>query len=75
MHRLKTRLAKAKGVWVDELLSILWVYRTISKISIDEMLFNLVYGTKALILVKIGVGSPQLGEFNEGANSNIVKKP
>ncbi|XP_039140528.1 uncharacterized protein LOC120277749 [Dioscorea cayenensis subsp. rotundata] len=45
LEGLKMRLDKAKGVWAEELPSILWAYRTTSKVSTGETPFNLTYIT------------------------------
>ena len=41
---IKTRLEGAKGIWLDELLSVLWAYRTIARTLTGEMPFQLAYG-------------------------------
>ena len=74
LNGLKTRLDKVKGAWVDELPSILWAYRTTSRVSTGETPFNLVYGTEALIPVEIGLGSLRMAEFNEEANSEALRE-
>ncbi|XP_052189945.1 uncharacterized protein LOC127799756 [Diospyros lotus] len=58
LHGLKTRLEKAKGGWADELPSILWAYRTTSRVPTEETPFSLAYGTDALIPVEVDLGSP-----------------
>lgn len=63
LHGLKTRLEEAKGAWVDELPTILWAYRTTSRVSTGETPFNLVYGTEALIPVEVAIGSPRLNAY------------
>ena len=60
LHGLRTRLERAKGTWVDELPSILWVYRTTGQVATGETPFNLVCGTEALIPIEISTKSPRL---------------
>jgi len=62
---LRTRLEGAKGTWVDELPSILWTYRTTSRVATGETPFNLVYGTEALISIEISAKSPRLMAYEE----------
>ncbi|GFZ03477.1 hypothetical protein Acr_16g0001010 [Actinidia rufa] len=54
---MKARLEKSKDEWVENLPSVLWAYHTMSRIPTSEMLYSLVYGTKLVILVKIGMPS------------------
>ena len=46
---IKVRLEGAKGVWLDELPSVLWAYRTTARTPTGETPFNLIYGTEAVI--------------------------
>nr|XP_025634567.1 uncharacterized protein LOC112728581 [Arachis hypogaea] len=57
---LKKRLANKKGVWADELASVLWSYRTTEQLSTGETPFCLTYGVDAMIPVEIGEPSPRL---------------
>lgn len=62
---------------MDELPTILWAYRTTSWVSTGETPFNLVYGTEALIPVKISCRSPRLDAFDKcdgSENSDSVKE-
>lgn len=52
---LKKMLELAKGKWVDELLRILWAYRTISRWPIRTTPFALAYGIKVFISIEIGM--------------------
>ena len=57
LRNLKTRLEKAKGLWVDELLGVLWAHRTMPRAPTGETPFSLTFGGEAIILVEIGVHS------------------
>ena len=48
LHGLKAWIRRTKQAWVDELDNILWAYRTMHRIPIIEMPFNLAYGTEAV---------------------------
>ncbi|XP_072084512.1 uncharacterized protein [Arachis hypogaea] len=56
---LKKRLDEAKGLWADELESILWSYRTTPQTTTGETPFRLTYGVEAVIPVEIGDPSPR----------------
>ena len=49
---IKTRLKGAKGIWPEELPSILLTYRTMARTPTKETPFWLTYGNKAVILAK-----------------------
>ena len=49
---LKKRLDDAKGRWVEELLHILWTYRTTPRRSIGETPFSMSYGAEAVIPIE-----------------------
>ncbi|XP_072074369.1 uncharacterized protein [Arachis hypogaea] len=55
---LKKRLDNKKGVWADELVSVLWSYRTTEQSSTGETPFRLTYGVDAMIPVEVGEPSP-----------------
>jgi hypothetical protein len=52
---IKTRLEGAKGVWPEELPSILWAYRTTVRILTGETPFRMTFGTEAVVPVEIGM--------------------
>ena len=64
---------RAKGAWPEELPSILWAYRTTARTPTGEMPFNLTYGTKAVILVKVGITSLKREFFDEQSNDDQLK--
>ena len=57
IRNLKSRLERAKGLWVDELISVLWAYRTMPRAVTGETPFSLAFGAKAVNLVEIRVHS------------------
>ena len=73
LKNLKTRLEKSKSEWVEDLPSILWAYHTTSKILTREMPFSMVYGTKFVILVKIGMPSFRTSNFDKKNNKIELK--
>uniref|UniRef100_A0A2N9FLD8 Uncharacterized protein n=1 Tax=Fagus sylvatica TaxID=28930 RepID=A0A2N9FLD8_FAGSY len=55
LKQIKTRLEGAKSMWVEELPSILWAYRTTVRTPTKETPFKLTFGTEAVIPVEIGL--------------------
>ena len=55
LNSLKKRLKGARGKWVDELLGIIWAYRTISRRLTRVTLFALTYGMEHAIPTEIGL--------------------
>ena len=72
-HCLKTRFTDAKGLWAEELQSILWAYRATHQISTREILFKLTYGTEATILVEVGLLFDRVRNFHEITNSDRLR--
>ena len=61
---IKTRLEGAKGIWPDELPSVLWAYRTTARTLTGETPFRLAYGTDAVILAEVGLTSYRVENYN-----------
>ena len=70
---IKTRLKGAKGIWPEELPSILWAYRTTTKTPTGETSFRLTYGNEAVILAKIGLTSYKVDYHNEGRKDEAIR--
>ncbi|XP_019251022.1 PREDICTED: uncharacterized protein LOC109229937 [Nicotiana attenuata] len=54
---MKKKLGEAKGLWLEILLELLSAHRNTPKTSIGETSYSLVYGTEAVIPVKVGEAS------------------
>ena len=65
---VKTRLEGAKGIWLDELPSVLWAYHTTTRTPTGETPFRLAYGTNAVIPAEIGLTSYRVDSYNEDTN-------
>ena len=65
---IKTRLKGAKGLWPEELPSILWAYRITARTPTGETPFRLTYGTEAVIPVEIGLTTWRTNNYDEGSN-------
>ena len=69
---IKTRLEGAKGIWPEELPSILWAYRTTTRTPTRETPFWLMYGSEAVIPAKIGLTSYRVHNHDEGRNDEAI---
>ena len=49
MNRIKKRLEKDKGKWIEELPNILWAYQIIPLKATNEMPYSLAFGFEAVI--------------------------
>ena len=66
---IKTQLKGAKGIWPDELSSVLWAYRTTTKTPTRETPFRLAYESEAVIPVEIGLTSFRVDNLDENKNN------
>ena len=53
---------------MDELPSVLWAYHTTPRTATGETLFNMTFGTEAMISVEIGLPTLWTENFEEEAN-------
>ena len=70
---IKTRLEGAKGIWPEELPSILWAYRMTAKAPIGETPFRLTYESKAVIPAEVGLTSYRVHNHDENKNSEVMR--
>ena len=70
---IKTRLEGAKGAWPDELPGVLWAYKMMVRTPTGKTPFKLVFGTKAVILVEVGVSSIKRTCYDEHSNDEGLK--
>ena len=70
---LKKRLHSVKGKWVDELLGVLWAYRTTNRKLTGVLSFALTYGMEVVLSIEIGVSTLQI-EVLEEANTEAITK-
>ena len=66
---IKTWLKGAKGVWLDELPGVLWVYRTTVRTPTGENPFNLTYGSEAVILAEVHIANHRVMMYQEKDNT------
>ena len=72
MAVLKKRLDDAKGKWVDELPYVLWTYHTTPRRSMEETLFSMTYGLKAVIPLEFGFPTLRMDQFNVEENHHLL---
>lgn len=72
-HTLKAKLGATKGNWANDLLEVLWAYRTTPRTSTSETPFLLAYGCKAMIPVEVGTGSLWRDLYNEADNEAFMR--
>ena len=60
---IKTRLQGAKRVWPDELLSILWAYRTTMRTPTGETPFKLAYVSEAVIPAEVHIANYRVMKY------------
>ena len=65
LKNIKTRFKEVKGIWPDELPSVLWAYRTTARTATRETPFRLAYGTDVVIPSEIGLTSYRVDSYNE----------
>uniref|UniRef100_A0A2N9FIS9 Uncharacterized protein n=1 Tax=Fagus sylvatica TaxID=28930 RepID=A0A2N9FIS9_FAGSY len=62
---IKTRLEGAKGLWPEELPSILWAYRTTVRIPTGETPFRMTFGSEAVVPVEIGLTTFRTSAYDD----------
>ena len=65
---IKTRLKRAKGVWPNKLLGVLWAYKMIVRTSTGETPFKLAYGSEAVIPAKVYMANHRVMTYQEKDN-------
>ena len=70
---IKTRLEGAKGIWLDDLPSVLWAYRTIARTPTRETPFQLAYSIDAVIPIEVGLTSYWVENYTEDKNEEAMR--
>ena len=73
MKIIKTRLEGAKGVWPDELPSVLWAYRTTVRTPTGETPFKLAYGSEAVIPAKVHMANHRVMMYQDKDNEEQLR--
>ena len=74
MNELKKRLDDAKGKWIEELLHVLWTYRTTPRKSTRETPLSMTYGAEAVIPLENGFPTMRTSTFTSDGNHELLKK-
>uniref|UniRef100_A0A2N9ED79 Uncharacterized protein n=1 Tax=Fagus sylvatica TaxID=28930 RepID=A0A2N9ED79_FAGSY len=70
---IKTRLEGAKGLWPEELPSILWAYRTTVRTPTGETPFRMTFGSEAVVPVEIGMTTLRTSAYNDRQNEEQLR--
>ena len=70
---IKTRLEGVKGIWPEELPSILWAHRITARTPIGETPFRLTYGSEAVIPAEVGLTSYRVDNHDERKNDEAIR--
>ncbi|XP_074374767.1 uncharacterized protein LOC141715187 [Apium graveolens] len=73
LNGLKKRVERSRNTWVDELLPILWAYRTTYKVTTEATPFMLAYGDEAVVPLKITHGSPRIEDYESKTNEEGMR--
>ena len=63
-----------KGRWVEELLHVLWMYRTTPRRSTRETPFSMSYGVEAVIPIETGFTTLRTQMFNPNDNDKLLER-
>ena len=69
---IKTRLEEAKGIWSEELPSVLWAYRTTARTPTRETPFWLAYRSETVIPAKVELISYKVDNYNVRRNGEAM---
>ena len=69
---IKTWLEGAKGIWPEELPSVLWAYRTTIRTHTGETPFHLAYGSEAVIPAEVGLTSYWVDNYDGSKNNEAL---
>ena len=70
---IKTWLKGVKGIWLEELPSVLWAYRMTTRTPIGETLFRLAYRSEAVVPAKVGLTSYIVKNYDESRNNEAIR--
>ena len=74
VNGLKKRLDDAKGKWVEELLHVLWTYRTTPRRSTRKTPFPMTYGAEAVIPLETSFPTLRTSSFSPSDNDEHLRK-
>ena len=74
VNGIKKRLDDAKGRWVEELLHVLWTYRTTPRQSTRETPFSMTYGTEAILPLETSFPTLKTSTFTPSNNDELLER-
>lgn len=66
---LKAKLDSKKDAWVEEILVVLWAYRTTTCTLTGETSFSLTYGAEAVILIEMAIHTYRVSGHDSEQNN------
>ena len=69
---IQTQFEGAKVIWPKELPSVLWAYKTTTRMPIGETPFRLTYRSEAVILAEVGLTSYKVHNHDESKNDEAI---
>ena len=69
---IKTRLKGTKGIWPNEMPSVLWAYRMMARTPTREISFRLAYQSEAVIPAEVGLISYRVKNHDENRNDEAM---
>ena len=66
---IKSHLEQAKGIWLDELPSVLWAYRITTRTPTGETPFKLAFGIDVVTPVEVRLTSLRVDHYNKESNN------
>ncbi|XP_074346567.1 uncharacterized protein LOC141685358 [Apium graveolens] len=70
---LKKRVEHSRNTWADELLPILWAYRTTCKVTTEATPFMLAYRAEAVVPLQITYESPRIEDYEPKTNEEGMR--
>ena len=70
---IKTQFEGLKGIWPEELPSVLWAYKTTVKTPTGETPFSLAYESEAVISAEVGLTSYRVENYDESRNNKAMR--
>ena len=70
---IRIQLDGAKGIWPEELTSVLWAYRTTARTPTGETPLRLAYRSEAVIPAEVELTSYKVDNYDERRNDKAMR--
>ena len=74
MNRIKKRLEKAKGKWVEELPNVLWAYQITLRKATNEAPYSLAFGFEVVIPLEVNLPTIRTEPYDVGHNEEVLAR-